>query len=222
MKDFVILLGDYADRGSKGIEVIEEIENWVKRYPHRVYAVKGNHEDYAGNGNPRFTPCTLRDEVIRKKGNWMRYFKQELEPFIERLCLAVIIPGVALFVHGGVSTRIQTLQDLAYPTSEVEADLLWSDPFQGIGERFSQRGAGVEFGEDISDAVCARLGVKRIVRSHQPRKALFTPYVTPHGRVITMSSTRVYGGKPFVLKLPGQDLDASFHNLREHVQPLYS
>lgn len=221
-EDLMIFLGDYADRGPQGVDVIAKIDHWVKRYPSHVYALKGNHEDYTEDGSPLFTPWTLRDEVISKKGDWMNYFRYYLRPFIDKLHLAVIIPDVALFVHGGVSTRIQALNDLKFPKRAVEVDVLWSDPFQGMGERFNRRGVGVEFGEDISHIVCDRLGVSRIVRSHQPRKASCIPHVTHGGRVITISSTSVSGGIPFILKLPAGDLGTSFNALQDTVQLLVS
>ena len=91
-QDLMIFLGDYADRGAKGIEVIRGIWNLTREYPNRVYALKGNHEDYTEDGRATFTPCTLRDEATKKNGDWTNYFENELRPFIEELCLAVIIP----------------------------------------------------------------------------------------------------------------------------------
>jgi len=219
-QDLMIFLGDYADRGSKGMEVIEGIRNLVREHPKRVYALKGNHEDYAEDGRPLFTPCTLTEEVTIKKGDWTDYFENELQPFMEKLYLTVIIPNIALFVHGGVSSKIKDVKDLRCPSREIEEDILWSDPFKGIGEHFNMRGAGVEFGKDISKKICNRLGVKRIVRSHQPRKARSAPHVEHDGRVITISSTTVYGGIPFILKLPTKDLNTSFNNLEDHIQKL--
>lgn len=142
-QDLMIFLGDYADRGAKGMEVIEGIGNLMRAYPKRVYTLKGNHENYTEDGRPTFTPCTLREEVTLKVGDWTNYFDNELQPFMEELCLAVIIPDVVLFVHGGVSTKILGLKDLKCPSREIEEDILWSDPFKGNGERFNRRGAGV-------------------------------------------------------------------------------
>ena len=218
--DLIIFLGDYADRGAKGIEVIEGIRNLTRAYPERVYALKGNHEDYTEDGRPKFTPCTLREEVDQRFGDWITYFENELKPFMEELCLAVVIPDVVLFVHGGVSTKIKGSKDLKFPSREIEEDVIWSDPFEGFGERFNRRGAGVEFGIDVSKKVCDGLSVNRIVRSHQPTKAAFVPYVEHDGRVITISSTTVYGGIPFILKLPATDLNTSFNNLEDNVKKM--
>jgi len=59
-----------------------------------------------------------------------------------------------------------------------------------------------------------------VVRSHQPRKAASAPYAEHDGRVITISSTTVYGGTSFILKLSARDLNTSFNNLENHVQML--
>ncbi|MEM2740197.1 MAG: metallophosphoesterase family protein [Candidatus Bathyarchaeia archaeon] len=198
-RDFLVFLGDYADRGLYGVEVIDMIVDLLERFSDRVLALKGNHECYSDDGEPTFYPCDLVYEAERKKSGWMRYFLEELKPFIERLYLAAVIPGEILMVHGGVSSRIRSLDDLRYPSLAVERDILWSDPWGGYGEYPNRRGVGVEFGIDITESICAKLGTKIIVRGHEPMKALMGPYSEHNGRVVTVSSTRVYGGEPFIL-----------------------
>jgi hypothetical protein len=53
--------------------------------------------------------------------------------------------------------------------------------------------------------VCKLLGVKRIIRSHKPAKALTGPSYSHNGRVVTISSTSVYGGEPFFLSIDPSD-----------------
>lgn len=214
--DYLIFLGDYADRGSRGVEVLEGVVALIEKYPNRVIALKGNHEDYAADGRPKFMPCTLMLEVNEKRGSWRTYFKNELQPFLNRLSLAALVPNKVLFVHGGVSRNVRGVTDLRFPSQHVESDLLWSDPFDGAGERPNLRGAGVEFGKDVSKEVCRRLGVEKIVRSHQPQKARDGPCVEHDGRVITIGSTTVYGGKPFVLALPAKDWETAFTTLEKY------
>ena len=200
-RDYAIFLGDYADRGSEGIEVIDGVRKLLREHPDRVIALKGNHEDYARSGQPTFYPCNLIEETERKRGGWQRYFSSTFQPFVEDLFLAVIIPNEILFVHGGVSRKVYGLDDLRHPTEEVEKDVLWSDPFEGTGERPNRRGRGIEFGNDVTSEVCRRLGVKKLIRSHEPRKAFRGPYYEHDRRVITTSTTSVYGGIPFVLTI---------------------
>jgi diadenosine tetraphosphatase ApaH/serine/threonine PP2A family protein phosphatase len=197
--DLLIFLGDYADRGPDGIEVIRTIKAFRQLHPKNVVALMGNHEDYSSEGVPNFNPCTLIGEAEVKTGSWGRYFLNELKPFIDSLSLCALIPGNALLVHGGVSSKITNVDDLKEPSDELRIDLLWSDPIEGMGEDPNwSRGAGVEFGADVSAAVCRVLGVERIIRSHQPQLTAFKPYVMHNGRVVTVNATSVYGGTPFV------------------------
>ena len=198
-EDCLVFLGDYADRGNNGVEIIDMLILLKKKYPSNVIALKGNHEDYTEDGRPLFSPCDLIEEVVQKRGSWEEYFFSTFKPFANDLYLAALIPGEILFVHGGVSSKIKSLDDLRNPSRDIEIDVLWSDPLEGYGEYPNPRGAGVEFGEDVTEEVCRRLGVKMIVRSHEPRKALQGPCYEHDGKVVTVSSTSIYGGRPFVL-----------------------
>jgi predicted phosphodiesterase len=208
-EDLIIFLGDYADRGEKGVEVIEEIKNLMKEHSKKVIALKGNHEDYFDYGEPKFSPCTLIQEVERKIGSWNLYFKNFKKDFLDKLYIAAEIQNYALFVHAGVSRKVKSEKDLINPSKDVEEDLIWSDPFDEEGEYPNPRGAGILYGKDVSKEVCERLNVKFIIRSHEPMKALSNPFVEHDGRVITISSTSVYGGRPFVLILPAKNFPES-------------
>ena len=197
--DLLVILGDYADRGPDGVEVIRTVATLRREHPKNVIALMGNHEDFSDNGNPNFNPCTLIEEAQAKTGNWNRYFREELKPFIDTLPLCALVPNNALLVHGGVSSKLRGTDDLRAPSEELRMDLLWSDPMDGKGEDPNYgRGAGVEFGADISEAVCRALGVGRIIRSHQPQLASTKPHISHGGRVVTVNATTVYGGHPFV------------------------
>jgi len=207
VKDGMVFLGDYADRGSSGVEVIDAVNSLKRNYPQNVFALKGNHEDYTEAGQPEFWPCTLIEEVQSKGKEWQRYFQNLFKPFILSLPLAMLVQGEILFVHGGISTKIRDIGDLKNPKRNVELDILWSDPIEGDGERpnWERGGAGVVFGQDVAESLCKLLEVKRIVRSHQPAKALTGPFYSHNGRVITISSTSVYGGHPFMLNIDPVD-----------------
>lgn len=217
-KSYLIFLGDYADRGDRGVEVISGVQYLIRKYSN-VIALKGNHEAYI-DGQPTFTPCDLIHEANAKKNGWIEYYNKELKSFINHLYLAAVIPETALFLHGGISSRIRYLKDLRQPSKQTEIDVLWSDPFEGYGEYPNSRGIGVLFGRDISKNVCLRLDVKRIIRSHQPRKAKDKAHIEHCKRVITISSTTIYGGTPFILKLPTKHLDKAFDNIESFTEHL--
>lgn len=197
--DLLVFLGDYADRGQCGVEVIRTVKALRQMHPKHVVALMGNHEDYTSEGVPNFNPCTLIGEAEVKTGSWGLYFLNELKPFIDSLSVSALILGNALLVHGGVSSKIRSVEDLWEPSDELRMDLLWSDPAEGDGESANvDRGVGVEFGADVSAAVCGVLGVERIIRSHQPQIAPEEPRVMHGGRVVTVNATSVFGGAPFV------------------------
>jgi len=198
----LLFLGDYADRGDYGLEVIEELKELIKRYPTKVVALKGNHEDYDEDGNPKFGPCDLIHEVVSKRGVWHDYFRENLKEFFGSLPIAAKYESI-LFVHGGISLKVKSLEDLMFPSKEIEEDVLWSDPFDGYGDHPNPRGAGVLFGRDVTDKVLSLLSVNKLIRGHQPQKAINGIFEEHEGKIITVSSTRVYGGKAAVLEIYG-------------------
>jgi predicted MPP superfamily phosphohydrolase len=189
--DILIFLGDYADRGPNGVEIISELYRLLK-IRKDIVALKGNHEDYSKDGEPKFYPCDLIDEANTKiNGGWETFWKETFQNFLGYLKPAYIA-GKVLFVHGGISKRIQSREELF--KKENEEILLWSDPYDEEGEIPSSRGAGVEFGEDITNKVLKKLDVKLIVRSHQPDKAAYgEPYFEHSGKIVTINSSKVYG-----------------------------
>lgn len=193
----IIFLGDYADRGEYGVEIIEKIDKLVEKNKN-IIALKGNHESYSKDGIPNFSPCDLINEVEIKKGNWNEYFKKFLINFINKLYISAILNNKFLLVHGGISLKIKNRNDLSNPTEKIEEDILWSDPFDGKGEQPNPRGAGVLFGKDVTETICKRLNVEKIIRSHQPYKTINGIFYEHDKKILTINSTSVYGTKPFV------------------------
>jgi hypothetical protein len=195
--DILIFLGDYADRGPNGVEIISKLYELLKTRKD-IKALKGNHEDYSEDGYISIE-SDLKKEVEKKKektGGWEVFWSNTLKPFLGCLEPAYIV-GEVLFVHGGISKQIQSREDLF--KKENEKILLWSDPYSGEGEIPNSRGAGVEFGEDVTDEVLQKLNLKRIVRSHEPYKARDgKPCYEHSGKVVTINSSTVYG-KPFMI-----------------------
>ncbi|MFP4509548.1 MAG: metallophosphoesterase family protein [Spirochaetaceae bacterium] len=206
-EDLVVFLGDYADRGPEGVEVIDRVFRRLADEPERTIALKGNHEDYSEHGEPKFHPCDLVSEARLKRGSWQSYFPF-FQEFVGRLCLTAVIPGFALCVHAGVNSRLHSQNQLPEPDADLETAFLWNDPVPASGEHVSIRGVGQSFGPDISATVCEALSVRHIIRSHEPRKAAQRPHSEHDGRVITTSATKVYGGVPSLLCLETADLPA--------------
>lgn len=216
-KDILVFLGDYADRGTNSVEVIEGVQELFRSYPQSIISLKGNHEKFTPEGKPTFSPCTLIREVEIKRGNWRSYFEELRKNFLDNLYLSSIIHKKVLFVHGGISRKIKGEEDLVNPDRLIEENILWADPYEIMGEYGNPRGAGVLFGPDISEEVTKRLNVKYIIRSHEPRKAPRGPFIEHEGRVVTIGSTNVYGGRPFVLILPFTDFPDSGNEIEKYV-----
>ena len=207
---YIVFLGDYADRGPNGVEILEELMRL--KSSERVVLLKGNHEDYSQEGFPRFSPCTLIQEVELKIGDWNSYFKSKLEPFFRDLYLAALVNKRILLLHGGISSRIKSVEDLKSPTRKIEEDVIWSDPSDEEGEVPNWRGAGVEFGRDVTKKVLSSLNACLLIRSHQPRLARDYIHFSHENLVVTISSTRVYGGVPQLLDIPGERIEEICRN----------
>ncbi len=194
----LLFLGDYADRGKQGLEIIMKLNNLLADND-KIVALKGNHELYI-NGKPDFAPCDLVFEAGVKYGSWDKFYNDVFSSFLSKLYIAALINNI-LFIHGGVSSRINSAEDLENIANEKT--LLWSDPSSFKGEHRDLRGAGVEFGEDVTDRVLSSLGLKLIIRSHEPGKAANGPYAEHGGKVITTNSCSSYGKpwKRFLLKI---------------------
>ncbi|MCK5140034.1 MAG: serine/threonine protein phosphatase [Thermodesulfovibrionia bacterium] len=199
----LLFLGDYADRGLNGVEIITELNRLLESRDD-IVALKGNHEQYR-DGNPTFSPCDLISEAQEKYNSWEKFYHDIMVDFLAKLHIAAIMNNV-LFVHAGISSRIKTVKDLA--KHENETYVLWSDPSPLSGEHPSMRGAGITFGEDITTKVLSALGLKMIVRSHEPSKAAYGPYSEHGGKIITTNACASYGEpwKPFMLKIDTKSL----------------
>lgn len=218
---YLVCLGDYADRGDHGVEVIQRLHALHRDAPSRVILLKGNHELFTPEGTPLFRPCSLLEEATAKYGTWRRFLREQLTSFLSRLNLGVAVPGCALLVHGGVSSKVTSWAALEAAPPPLEEDLLWSDPQPNQGERYNRsRGVGVLFGPDVTQRVCDRLGIVYIVRSHEPLRASAGPVTDHAGHVITISSTRVYGGASFLLDLPINHLTAALSSVQNYAVPL--
>ena len=204
-EDVLVFLGDYADRGSDGVGVIARIDELVDNRPERVVPLMGNHEWYTDDGRPTFQPCDLITEATRKCGSWPTYFGRFSE-FVSKLSYAAIIPEIAFMVHGGLHPQLVHDDVISSPSESVFTEMMWGDPGSRSGLVPGMRGIGHEFGVDVTLAVTGAHDVLRVIRSHQPGRAKHGPAFDHSSRVVTISSTSVYGGTPHIVVVdPGSD-----------------
>jgi len=200
---YLIFLGDYVDRGEESVELFYLVLKLKTLFSKEVILLRGNHEGPSDMGvSPHDLPFYMRV----KFGNDWREAYLKVRRLFDSLSHSVVLPGKYLMLHGGLPEDIGSLEDIARAreTHPVKRDLekvLWSDPEEIQGVRFSPRGAGRLFGRDVSERILKRLGVEVLIRSHQPCEGV---RVNHQGRVLTIFSRKgppYYNSKASYLKI---------------------
>jgi len=168
---YLVFLGDYGDRGAHSAEVYHIVLSLKNMYPSKVILLQGNHE---GPEDLLAHPHDLPYHLQAKFGADWRPVYMELSRLFRRFQTAAIVEGKCILLHAGVPSRAKSLEDVAYayekhPAESHLEEILWSDPVEGItGTQPSPRGAGNLFGQDVTDAFLKMLGVRFVVRGHEP------------------------------------------------------
>ena len=201
-KDFILFLGDYGDRGENSPEVYYTVLSLKVKNPERVFLLCGNHEapQYV-----EFFPHDLPLRLMEKYGEDGEKIYKKFYELFEKLYVGAILPEKYIFLHGGIPINLSSLEEIEkarenYPEKSDFIEILWNDPEEMKGFKSNyERGIGYLFGKNITKKVLEKLKVKTLIRSHQP------PFegvkVNHEGKVLTISSTKVYGGKAAFLKI---------------------
>ncbi|KEG06177.1 putative serine/threonine protein phosphatase [Trypanosoma grayi] len=219
---YYIFNGDFVDRGANGVEVLLILFSLMLACPKYVTLNRGNHEcDY------------MNDEYgfdVEVSTKYDRNVFRLIQRCFCALPLATIIGTKVFVVHGGLPrrkgvtiediSRIQRFRQIPMPDysqpeeDEIFQDLLWSDPVEGLhGWRESQRGAGVEFGPDLTHEFLRNNALEVVIRSHEE---CLSGYEEHHdGKLMTVFSASNYDGPDtnygsFAV-LVGDNPDPSFH-----------
>jgi diadenosine tetraphosphatase ApaH/serine/threonine PP2A family protein phosphatase len=90
------------------------------------------------------------------------------------LPIGAVVANRIFCVHGGLSPEIRLCEQICLferqdelPTSGGLADLVWSDPDEGIGWQINQRGAGWLFGSRPTNEFMQNNKLDLIARAHQ-------------------------------------------------------
>lgn len=184
-----IFIGDFVDRGHHSVETLQLLLILKARYPHSITLLRGNHECRQVTQVYGFY-----DESFRKYGsaNAWKYCTEVFDYF----ALAAVIDNRVLCVHGGLSPRIATIDQIRLiernqeiPHAGQYCDLMWSDP-EDIkdGEwAVSQRGAGWLFGYKVTTQFNYMNGLELICRAHQLVQEGYK-YMFPDKNLITVWS----------------------------------
>jgi diadenosine tetraphosphatase ApaH/serine/threonine PP2A family protein phosphatase len=191
----MIFLGDYGDRGAYSLEVYYVLMRLKLAFPEQVVLLRGNHEGPEDlMASPHDLPTSFQ---LRFKEDGVAAYAKVRELFA---CLynALLVEERYLLVHGGLSPSINSAQDLAnahktHPENDVLEDLLWSDPNDTVkAVLYSPRGAGKLFGKSVTEKVLQKLGVKILIRGHEPCPEGFK--LNHDGKVLTLFSRK---GAPY-------------------------
>ena len=191
----LIFLGDYGDRGFYSPEVYYVVLKLKELFPEHVVLMRGNHE---GPDDLLASPHDLPFHLNRKFGERGLEVYSKLRELFNYLYTAVLIDERYILLHGGAPSQASTIDDIAYahkkhPRERHLEEILWSDPWEGIkGTYASPRGAGRLFGENVTDRLLKMLGVKALIRGHEPSEEGFK--TNHNGKVLTIFSRR---GPPY-------------------------
>ena len=189
----LIFLGDYGDRGPNSAEIYYIIMKLKLAFPKQVILLRGNHE---GPDDLQVSPHDLPLQFqSRFEEDWKQAYTKVRELF-NNLYNAVLVKERFLMVHGGLSPKIESAEDLAHahmthPKKEFFEHLLWSDPNDAVNTvLYSPRGAGRLFGKSVTEKVLNKLGVKILVRGHEQCENGFK--LNHEGKVLTLFSRTGY------------------------------
>jgi diadenosine tetraphosphatase ApaH/serine/threonine PP2A family protein phosphatase len=167
----LLFLGDYGDRGTHSPEVYYETL-WLKaNFPERILLLRGNHE---GPEDLMAMPHDLPHHTDMRFGDDGGRVYNSLQELFDLLLHAALIEDRYLLLHGGIPGNIESLHELAHadethPKTSLLQEILWNDPVDELlGVYPNPRGAGNLFGEDVTDRTLNILGVKTLIRGHQP------------------------------------------------------
>jgi diadenosine tetraphosphatase ApaH/serine/threonine PP2A family protein phosphatase len=218
----LIFLGDYGDRGIRSPEVYYVVLKLKELFPENVILMRGNHE---GPSDLLASPHDLPLHLKHKFGEMGSEAYLKLRKLFNHLYTSVLVKERLIFLHGGVPSQATNVNDIAYahkkhPGERHLEEILWSDPWEGIkGTIASPRGAGRLFGEDVTSKFLRMLGVKALIRGHEPSEK---GYKTNHNnKVLTLFSRR---GQPYRNRFGAYlnlDLQQKVENPRQLLQGIH-
>lgn len=165
--EYLILLGDYVDRGNQQVEVVERIAELILD-DSKFIPLRGNHEDI----------------LICSRYGFTRELDQhnmEVEPVMK---FFAHLPNAALseqifMAHGGIpiaeNFKVEQINDFDRDIrieGDLQSQIHWNDPiynkdYNNIDKMASARGPGIwQFGSSITDNFFRKNDLSFILRAH--------------------------------------------------------
>jgi serine/threonine-protein phosphatase 6 catalytic subunit len=183
-----VFMGDYVDRGLHSLETFVYLLLLKISHPDRVTLLRGNHE------SRQITQVYGFYDECQKKFGFGAVWSLCVEVF-DFFPLAAVVNGKMLCVHGGLSPRIKTVDQIRLIDRKMEiphvgpfCDLVWSDPELILSWQANMRGAGWLFGSEVVTAFNYLNGLELICRSHQLVQEGFKYYFEDKGLVTVWSA----------------------------------
>jgi len=177
----LVFLGDYVDRGPDSEGNLKLLLETKLAHPERVFLLMGNHEGWAV---APFSPADFWHSLPP-------YLQREYAEALAWLPLAAWHEGGVLALHGALPD-VERVHDIEYIQlgSSDWRKITWGDwadvPGYSAGDYFGRPTFGRDFFREVMD----RLGLKVLVRSHQPH----APQYLFDGRCLTIFTSSAYGG----------------------------
>jgi len=201
----LVFLGDYADRGPQGLEVLLGVLLLKASYPRSVLVLRGNHEDPEVNRRYGFL-----EELRAKLGRYAGVFYDTLvAPAYARMPVVARLEvggRRVLAIHGGPSPgltpeSVRKLPMERRPRDTLLVNLLWSDPREYVDyAEPSFRGAGNLYGQRLVEEALRAFSADLLVRGHEAVEGVKSTF---GGKLYTVFSCRHYEISPSVLLING-------------------
>ncbi len=161
---YLVLMGDFADRGKEDVKNLEIVLNLKCKYPRNVYLLRGNHEETTVGQS-----YGLLGSCIRRFGYENgQYVFQRFNDLFERFPAIVVTANGIVAVHGGTPVGpIKSLLQLK--NQSLCHEMRWNDPTDETnGFMYNyRRGSGYLFGKDVFGAFMSTIDGSVLIRSHE-------------------------------------------------------
>ena len=177
----IVLLGDYVDRGPDSVGNLNLILKTKLANPESVFPLMGNHEGWSVTS---FAPAEFWEGMDRRESKRIAEVLSFL-PFA-----AWHVKGV-LGVHGALPDvdSVNEIADVQLGSSDWRR-MTWGDWAEAPGSVIDPGTFGrPTYGRTAFETISERLGVKALVRSHQPH----APTYIYSDRCLTIFTSHAYG-----------------------------
>ena len=176
----IVFLGDTVDRGPDSIGTLKLVLERKREAPSSIHLLMGNHEAW---GVSQFSPADFwQNLTVDQADRCARH--------LMTLPLAAWHPSGTLATHGGLPNlrSLDAMDDIELG-SEAWRAITWGDWVSD--RRFAGRFEGrPSFGPTTFEERSFQLGVKVLIRSHQP----MAPLYLFDDRCLTLFTSIAYGG----------------------------